>query len=110
MQQIKFRGKRSNSGDWIYGGITTDKKFIVDRMTFIPVDPDTVGQFTGICDIANREIYEGDIVRDVDWINTVTYNHKQAAFLLDDGCGIDENTCEVLGTIFDNPELLEKKQ
>lgn len=86
------------------------------------VDPETVCQYTGLTDKNGRKIFEGDIVQYIDEIirkekvDEVKYNETHAAFCrLHKGkrglqyLFIDEiiaNKCEVIGNIFDNPELI----
>lgn len=76
MREIKFRGKRLDNGEWIYGSLLVshfkdDKKeryFITQfsgNYTFEhKVDPATVGQYTGLKDKSGREIWEGDIFKE----------------------------------------------
>ena len=122
---VKFRGKRLTDGKWIYGDffrnrglafITTDE--IVENPLAswqdYNVDPDTVGQFTGIYDRKGSEIYEGDIVRtsvSKNGIALVEWHCEHAAFVVHMK-GSDQwyhlyKGYEKIGNIHDNPFLLE---
>lgn len=72
MRKIKFRGKRVDNDEWIYGSLISDE-FIVGQMIdfdndyfetefWYRVKQETIGQFTGRIDIANKEIYEGHTI------------------------------------------------
>lgn len=68
MRKILFRAKALNyrPAQWIYGALlhygNGAAVIIDDQLRYIDVDPDTIGQATGIDDIDGNPIFEGDIV------------------------------------------------
>ena len=126
MREIKFRGKRLDNGEWLYGSlvILNGRYFIFDDANRHEVDPTTVGEFTGLKDKNGKEIYEGDVIRsplseDKTRPHRIFYHTGNAAFrgaLIDrkelcylrlDQDWIYKFGKEVIGNIHDNLELLK---
>ena len=116
--EILFRAKSIENGAWIYGSLCNDpyrmEAEICDHdYVFLPrkdVDPDTVGQYIGLCDMYGNKIFEGDIVRCGEFVYEVTYSFKYASFGLcrkQDvfmhyfGEAMNADECEVIGNIYD---------
>jgi len=110
-REIKFRGLHKD-GTWLIGYFTTydDVCYIkaIDRdQRFgcgIPVIPETVGQFTGLHDKNDIEIYEGDILLpNYNGFQPFEVKFKDGAF---NCCRFDISQCSVKGNVHENPELL----
>jgi uncharacterized phage protein (TIGR01671 family) len=120
MREILFRGKRVDNGEWIYGDLLTPTDIMnvweISENTGMgdryDIDPETVGQYTGLTDKNGKKIFEGDIIKDrFDDIGQIEYKPKSSAFIVKDwetGYVLwFEKDIEVIGNIHDNPELLK---
>lgn len=122
-----FRGKRIDTGEWVYGLPSYDEDGEIeeievwseDDINFYSVDPSTICQCTGIKDKNGKLIWENDIVNCLteECSGYIGWNESEAGFyfnvLLEDGSFEEEHIydyqdcIEVIGNTFDNPELLE---
>lgn len=134
MREILFRAKRLSDGVWVEGDLSrcvvvgeTHIRRIEENLstTTHKVDTETVCQYTGLTDKNGRKIFEGDIVQENvedaeetgtdKFIYSVLYSEEHTAFTTSDVIGegyfeplaeyINSNA-EVIGNIFDNPELI----
>ena len=125
MRDILFRGKRTDNGEWVYGllcrvGDTYANIRRMDTTVLYSVLTNTIGQFTGLTDKNGRKIFEGDCFKTYCtglpvYKHIVGYYPEHFAFMA--RC-IEMNTVhylsdyrpsaiEIIGNIYDNPELLE---
>lgn len=124
MRTIKFRGKGRKTGKWFYGNLYAEDSFgcthiLASGCGCLDIDPETVGQFTGLYDCDGKEIFEGDILRfgnSPSGVCEVKWNDSIAAFCIRfyfegeigsrplGGCV----EFAIIGNIHDNPELLKQ--
>lgn len=145
MREIgKFRGKWLDDGEWVYGYFTRWEErnacYITSQTNTggahpWQVDPETVGQYTGLKDKNGKEIWEGDVLKGdqypftnegiVNYYAVVVWFEDSPAFGIytakaknAEVRGISEGNTdymedwdpsqwEVVGNIHDNPGLLE---
>ena len=129
MRTIKFRGKSIDGKEWLYGDLVSSadkKRFAIlvnnkESYDECEVAPETIGQFSGLYDCNKKEIYEGDILK---WSNGRSYVVKfwegmfyasveecndgfLGGFPLHALTDYEDRRCEIVGNIYDNPELLK---
>ncbi len=133
-----YRGKRIDNGEWVEGYLTQHTLLPANGETYLgfviepypkklwvvesyEVDPDTVGECTGMRNDKGKLLFEGDAIKYKDRffgevISVIEYDPEGACFCahtlrspnnpaLD--IVMNESKIELLGPLCDNPELLK---
>ena len=126
---IKFRGKDCLTGVWVYGHYSTAKtrdpetgektiKHIIHADDGLhEVEEDTVGEYSGIHDCHQNEIFEKDIIKftkgkvkvEGEWKDNYEVFEVEFHDAMLNICCLSMVTehIEVIGNVYDNPELLK---
>ena len=140
MREILYKAKRIDTGEWVYGsyvhtfcedkncpivGVQVEKHWIVEENgNMVWIDEDTVCQYTGRVDKNGKKIWENDIlVAHLDEKFKEDETYEQVIWHESGFCTMEKNSTDfppldefdtknfaVCGNIFDNAELLERKE
>lgn len=130
MRIIKFRGKSIETGEWVYGDLLQfylNGEPIKTNFSILPFDCiktsettyetqpigvlyDSIGQFTGLHDSEGKEIYEGDILREVGKSIFVEVVYDAPEFCYRNNINgyrfLNHPECfEVVGNLHDTPDF-----
>ena len=131
MREILFKAKRKDNGEWIEGYyIVNNNLCLIWHDGYIEIDPSTLCQFTGMTDKNGKKIWENDILFIIENMRTIVFQNRQ--YLQENKWTNKSNfkveftpsglmntqryanspdiTCEVIGNVFDNTELLEERK
>lgn len=142
-REIIFRGKRLDNGEWVEGtpvwSINNRCYMIVGakeaeqidflyQVEYVEVDPETIGQWTGITDVNGQRIFEDDIIECISSDGTpirhyIKYHNRECSYIqyiIEEGLPhgfndgghiyqsyIDQFSKRVVGNIWDNKDLLK---
>lgn len=124
MREIKFRAKRTDTGEWVYGDLQHVQRICTKEQTEksgrrtepvlrignYDVDEKTIGQFTGLYDMNGREVFEGDLLSGYDYVIVVGWLDGSfcdcKSDIIEPLMYLAVEDRDVIGNIHDNPELL----
>jgi hypothetical protein len=128
--EYTFRGKANVTGEWVYGDLMHHshwkdgsywiRYFDEEHQCFVSVkvDPETVGQYTGVKERypqmvgEGQEIYLGDIVRLFEGEYCQGYYEYDQTIIVTSAYDIvameESENVQLLGNVWDNPELLKE--
>ena len=118
-----YRGKRVDTGEWVEGSLIGNDVIVGKIVEFeedyfctefwYKVDPETVGQFTGMTDKKGKKLFEGDVysMGEKNILYVVIFDKsqfigKQVGNRSLAGLEYWKSDIEIIGNIYDNPELL----
>lgn len=146
MREIKFRGLCAATNNWVYGGFFINSAgdcIIVEpndwkpsysdpdsggSVNFVVVDPESVGQYTGLKDCNGVDIFEGDIVEssvhtDIPLHHVIEWSDKYNGWFVRNTTATHEHDGSiqlfvykknyqfgVIGNVHENQELLENNK
>ena len=122
-REILFRGKRVDTGEWVEGSLIGNDVIVGKIVEFeedyfctefwYKVDPETVGQFTGMTDKKGKKLFEGDVysMGEKNILYVVIFDKsqfigKQVGNRSLAGLEYWKSDIEIIGNIHDSPELL----
>lgn len=101
-------------------GIYYNEELVITGTDYYEIDKETICRPTGLKDRHGKLIWENDIVKfkrsdDKEFVGEISYvEHYGAFFVIHSGCSDNQlyafGDYEVIGNIFDNPELLESEE
>ena len=132
MRKTKFRGKKIDTGEWIYGSllVINDQYYIHSNphgdlddidfgWAFHQVTEESIGEFTGMVDKFDREIYEKDLLKTyenyttfvkynccgfmIEHIGEDVYDELLGWFSFKRGYKSKKEDFEIIGNLIDNP-------
>lgn len=137
MREILFKAKRVDNGEWVEGCYFVSggehfiyaeyiEGFCMPVVVNVKIIPETICQFTGLCDKNGKKIWENDIVNYNGeyapvkfgmYCSSFDYGNYNFGFYVDfpeetfyrKELGYWCRKVEVAGDIFDNPELLQEE-